>query len=69
MLLERPEGDDLAPMLEEDLHALQELGLDRLGDERQRLRQRYLAVNHPMAAEVVRWLDGADTVDAWVEEA
>ncbi len=62
-------GDELAPMLEEDLHALQDLGLDRLGDERQRLRQRYLAVNHPMAAEVVRWLDGADTVDSWVEEA
>ncbi len=62
-------GDELAPMLEEDLHALQDLGLDRLGDERQRLRQRYLAVNHPMAAEVVRWLDGADTVDGWVEEA
>jgi hyaluronoglucosaminidase len=62
-------GDEMAPMLEEDLHALQDLGLDRLGDERQRLRQRYLAVNHPMAAEVVRWLDGADTVDGWVEEA
>ena len=56
-------------MLEEDLHALQDLGLDRLGDERQRLRQRYLAVNHPMAAEVVRWLDGVDTADSWVEEA
>jgi hyaluronoglucosaminidase len=62
-------GDELAPMLEEDLHALQDVGLDRLGDERQRLRQRYLAVNHPMAAEVVRWLDGADTVNSWVEEA
>jgi hyaluronoglucosaminidase len=61
-------GAELAPMLEEDLHALQDLGLDRLGDERQRLRQRYLAVNHPMAAEVVRWLDGADTVDGWVDE-
>jgi len=61
-------GDELAPMLEEDLHALQDLGLDRLGDERHRLRQRYLAVNHPMAAEVAHWLDGADTVDSWVEE-
>jgi hyaluronoglucosaminidase len=62
-------GDELAPMLEEDLHALQDVGLDRLGDERERLRQRYLAVNHPMAAEVAHWLDGADTVDSWVEEA
>jgi hypothetical protein len=40
-------------MFEEDLHALQGLGIDRLDDERQPLRQRYLAVNHPMAAEVV----------------
>jgi ABC-type phosphate transport system auxiliary subunit len=61
-------GDELAPMLEEDLHALQDLGIDRLGDERLRLRKRYLAVNHPMATEVVGWLDGADTVDRWVEE-
>lgn len=56
-------------MLEEDLHAMQDLGIDRLGDERLRLRQRYLAVDHPMASEVVGWLDGADTVDGWVEEA
>jgi hyaluronoglucosaminidase len=61
-------GAELAPMLEEDLRTLQDLGLDRLGNEHQRLRQRYLAVNHPMAAEVVRWLDGADTVDSWVDE-
>ena len=61
-------GAELAAMLEEDLHALQDLGLDRLGDERLRLRKRYLAVNHPMATEVVGWLDGADTVDRWVEE-
>jgi hyaluronoglucosaminidase len=57
-------GDAHVPMLEEDLHALQYLGLDRLGEE----HQRYLVVNHPMAAEVVRWLDGADTLEGWVEE-
>ena len=62
-------GADLAAMLEADLHALQDRGIDQLGDERLRLRQRYLSVNHPMAAEVVRWLDRADTVDGWVEEA
>jgi hypothetical protein len=62
-------GAELAAMLEEDLHALQDRGIDRLGDERLRLRQRYAAVDHPMAAEVVRWLDGDDTVDRWVEEA
>lgn len=62
-------GDALASMLESDLHALQDRGIDHLGDDRQRLRQRYAAVVHPMAVEVVRWLDGADTVDSWVEEA
>ncbi len=62
-------GADLADMLERDLHALQDRGLDQLGDDRDRLRQRYAAVDHPMAAEVVRWLDGADTTDRWVEDA
>ena len=60
-------------MLDEDLHALQDRGFDALGDspgdERARLRARYAAVQHPMATEVVRWLDGADTVDRWVEDA
>ncbi|MEY2686091.1 MAG: hypothetical protein RL375_289, partial [Pseudomonadota bacterium] len=62
-------GDELADMLELDLLALQDRGLDQLGDDRARLRQRYAAVDHPMAFEVVRWLDGADTVDRWVEDA
>lgn len=62
-------GADLADMLERDLHALQDRGLDQLGDDRDRLRQRYAAVDHPMAAEVVRWLDGADATDRWVEDA
>jgi hypothetical protein len=62
-------GDALASMLESDLHALQDRGIDHLGDDRERLRQRYAAVAHPMAVEVVRWLQGADTVDSWVEEA
>ncbi len=62
-------GAGLALMFEADLHALQDQGVDHLGDDRERLRQRYAAVDHPMAAEVVRWLDGADTVDRWVEDA
>lgn len=62
-------GSELADMLEQDLHALQDRALDQLGDDRARLRQRYAAVDHPMAVEVVRWLDGADTVDRWVEDA
>lgn len=60
-------GDALASMLETDLHALQDRGIDHLDDDRERLRQRYAALAHPMTAEVVRWLDGADTVDGWVE--
>lgn len=62
-------GDELAAMLEQDLHALQDRGIDQLGDDRARLRARYAAVAHPMAAEVLRWLDGADTVDGWLEDA
>jgi hypothetical protein len=62
-------GDALASMLETDLHALQDRGIDHLGDDRERLRKRYAAVAHPTATEVVRWLDGADTVDSWVEAA
>ena len=54
-------------MLEQDLHALQDRGIDQLGADLASLRQRYAAVHHPMAAEVVRWLSGADTVDSWVE--
>lgn len=61
-------GDELAEMIEQDLHALQDRGIDRLGDDRVRLRQRYAPIGHPMAAEVVRWLDGDDTVNEWVEE-
>ena len=63
-------GDELAELLELDLHTLQDRGLGQLGDDdRQRLRDRYTAVDHPMAREVLRWLDGADTVDGWVEQA
>lgn len=58
-------GPALAAMLEEDLLRLQDLGIDHLAAERDRLRDRYRAVDHPMAAEVVRWLDGAYTVDRW----
>lgn len=62
-------GGELADMLEHDLLALQDRGLDQLGDDRGRLRRRYADVDHPMAAEVVRWLDGTYTVDRWVEDA
>ena len=58
-------GPAIAAMIEADLLALQDLGIDHLGAEQDRLRERYLAVDHPMAAEVVRWLAGAYTVDRW----
>jgi hypothetical protein len=62
-------GPELAAMLEDDLLALQDLGIDHLNADRERLRARYRAIDHPMAAEVVRWLDGAYTVDRWEPEA
>lgn len=60
-------GPALARMLEDDLHALQDRGIHELGDDRDRLRRRYQSVEHPVAREVVRWLDGTDTVDDWME--
>jgi hypothetical protein len=62
-------GDVLADLLEQDLPALQDRGIDRLQGERAALRQRYAEIDHPAAAEVVRWLDGLDTVERWVEES
>lgn len=56
-------GAELVAMLEDDPYALQDRGTDQLGNERLRLRQRYLAlaVDHSMAAWVVRRLDAAYT--------
>jgi hypothetical protein len=62
-------GGDVADMLERDLHGFQDRGLGQFADDRERLRQRYAALDHPTAAEVVRWLDGADTTDHWVGDA
>lgn len=53
-------GDDFAALLRQDLPALQDVGLERLGARADRLRARYLAIDHPAAREIVRWLDGAD---------
>ena len=71
MLRQKPQialaGERLATMLQEDLYTLQDRGLDDLGADRPLLRARYAAVSHPLAHEVVRWLDGAYTVNAWIE--
>jgi hypothetical protein len=62
-------GDEFADLLEQDLHALQDRGIDQLDDDdRVRLRERYASVTHPMAAEIVRFLDGAYTTDGWLED-
>jgi hypothetical protein len=53
-------GDELAAMLGADIPALQDIGLERLGDRSRDLRQRYAAFDHPGAREIVRWLDGED---------
>jgi len=52
-------GEPLATMLDEDILALQDVGLFRLGQRRATLRARYAAIDHPAAREVVAWLDDA----------
>jgi hypothetical protein len=52
-------GPDLARQVGRRLTALQDVGLDGLGDGVQRLRRRFAAVDHPGAREIVAWLDGA----------
>lgn len=51
-------GDALAERVQRDLLALQDRGLDRLGERRTVLRDRYAAYDHPAAREIVAWLDG-----------
>jgi hypothetical protein len=58
-------GPELAAMLQADLLGLQDAGLGGMTDERKaRLRDRYAAVDHPCAREVVEWLDGRYGVSA-----
>lgn len=51
-------GEELAARVRRDLLALEERGLDRLGDRRATLRERYAAFDHPAAREILAWLDG-----------
>lgn len=55
-------GPELAKQLLRDLLLLEDAGLERLGERRERLRDRYAAIDHPAAREVVGWLDGAYAV-------
>jgi hyaluronoglucosaminidase len=56
-------GPELAAMVGQHLLVLQDRGLDRLGERRERLRARYGAIDHPAAREILAWLDGYWTVD------
>src|SRR5690606_33117691 len=52
-------GEPLADLVRVDLKWLQDIGLDRLSmDEKDGLRARYQAVDHPAAREILAWLDG-----------
>lgn len=51
-------GEELAARVGKDLLALQDRGLDRLGDRHAVLRERYAGFDHPAAREIVDWLDG-----------
>jgi hypothetical protein len=55
---ERVLGQSLGQRVRGDLIALQDVGLDRLGERTARLRERYASIAHPGAKEIVDWLDG-----------
>lgn len=51
-------NEELADMLADDLLILQDVGLDRLDDKEQRIRDRWNNVDHEAAREIIDWLDG-----------
>ncbi|MFN4177633.1 beta-N-acetylglucosaminidase domain-containing protein [Phenylobacterium sp.] len=58
-------GEDFAALLERNLLALQESGLDGMSDElKGRLRERLAPFDHPAAREIEAWLDGAYAMGA-----
>jgi hypothetical protein len=52
-------GEELGALVRDDLLTLQDIGLDRLGDKEQALRDRYRGIDHEGAREILAWLDGA----------
>ena len=50
-------GDELADTLWQDVLVLQDVGLDRLGAKEEMIRERYAAVDHDAAREIIAWLD------------
>jgi hypothetical protein len=57
-------GPALAVEVARRLSALQDTGLDGLGDGVERLKARFAAFDHPAAREIVAWLNGAWRITA-----
>lgn len=58
-------GDDFAALIERNLLALQESGLDGMSeDHKGKLRDRLAEHDHPAAREIEAWLDGAYALGA-----
>jgi hyaluronoglucosaminidase len=57
-------GQALSTALREDLLAFQDTGSHRLGERKSSLREKYVAFDHPIATEIVAWLDGRCSVSA-----
>jgi hypothetical protein len=57
-------GRELALRVQADLLSLNDVGLDKLGERKEKLRARYAAFDHPGAREIVAWLDGAYRIGA-----
>ncbi|MDG5500976.1 protein O-GlcNAcase [Marinobacter sp. BGYM27] len=51
-------GSDLAALVEADIMALQDVGLDQLENREERLRRHYTESQHTGAREIMAWLDG-----------
>nr|RAV90767.1 hypothetical protein DBT45_10150 [Aerococcus tenax] len=51
-------GTELAKRVQLDIIAFQDAGLDKLGPRAAKLRERYAAIDHAAAREIVQWLDG-----------
>jgi hypothetical protein len=52
-------GPELAALIRRHLNLLNDQGLDRISEQAPRMRERYAAIDHPGAREVVDFLDGA----------
>ena len=52
-------GPELGALIVRHLNLFNDQGLDRIAEQAPRLRERYAAIDHPGAREVVAWLDGA----------